>query len=202
LKKLPHLFSHRYDNVCIYVCVRGDVFILVIRCFFTCSSNKTRRLSNQSTDHTAASHLRGHQQNQNQEEDGDWTLGHCRNGPHGKYIPMPPPKVVTAAEVPRVTAAIAAPSLMKSPPQQQQQPEEEYEAHDHSVAQLDSVAFLRPTPRRTIAWAISVSKDGPFVDGAAVLLESIKRTHHNPHQDGEGGASGGSSNQDDGEGGG
>jgi len=122
---------------------------------------------------------------------------------------MPPPKLNTAAEVFRVTAAVAAPSLIDSSPQyQQQQQEQEQEeeaegAHDHSsVAQPASVAPLRPPPRRTIAWAISVSKDGPFVDGAAVLLESIKRTHHDPHQQENGVASGGLSDEDDGEGGG
>ena len=40
-----------------------------------------------------------------------------------------------------------------------------------------------PGKRRTIAWAVTVSKDGNFVDGAAVLMRAVQRASENSEYD-------------------
>jgi hypothetical protein len=115
----------------------------------------------------------------------DWTLGHCRGGPGGKYLPMA--LLAAAATTARLAPSAAARALVLPQVAPPAAP---------SVAPAAVLAPPRPPPRRTIGWAISVSADGPFVDGAAVLLESIKRTHHDPQSEAD------ATERDDGEGGG
>ena len=101
----------------------------------------------------------------------DWSRGHCLKG---KYRPIALPATAFTVPEERETfgtrkSEARSTGNSKDNGRKVSQNEQLEEKSSKSAGKKD----LDSTETRKIAWAITVSKDGPFVDGAGVLRESI-----------------------------